>query len=214
MNVAEKLQTIAENAPKVFEAGKKSQYDEFWDDFQMNGNRRDYNWAFYSRWRLGGWSNKTFQPKYPIICDGGANANADTMACRAMCYGMYNFDGEIKQAIILRNTNVFSTFEDFPYLKAIHDLTLENITYAYRPFTNNIDLETLNIKGEIAVNGFSWQWSTKLNKESIQKIIGILSTTTSGLTITLSKTAVNNAFTDAEWATLIATKPNWTISLV
>ena len=61
---------------------------------------------------------------------------------------------------------------------------------------------------------FDWQGRcTKLSKASITSIINGLSADTSGNTVTLSKTAVNNAFTDDEWATLIATKSNWTISL-
>ena len=219
MSITEKLQTIAENEQKVFEAGKKSQYDEFWDDFQLNGERRNYYYTFYSRWGLGCWSDKTFQPKYPIICDGGANATADTDVCRAMLYGCYGIKGEIKQAIVIKNTRMHSTFEDLPYCKAIHDLTLENITAAVIPFRYNLALETLNIKGEIAVNGFSWLDSKKLNHDSIVKIIGVLSNNTSGLSITLSMQAVNKAFQASdgsiseEWYNLIATKPNWTINL-
>ena len=66
------------------------------------------------------------------------------------------------------------------------------------------------------------QWSP-LSKDSIISIINALSTATSDLPITLSITAVNNAFetspgaadgsTSEEWTALIATKPNWTISL-
>ena len=77
---------------------------------------------------------------------------------------------------------------------------------------------------KITKNGFDVQWSTELSKESIISIINALSDTTTALTVTLSKTAVNNAFetakgnadgsTSEEWAALIATKQNWTISLV
>ena len=60
------------------------------------------------------------------------------------------------------------------------------------------------------------QWSTKLNKESITSVINRLSSGANGLTVTLSLTAVNNAFEGGrdgtEWQTLIATKPNWTIA--
>ena len=60
-------------------------------------------------------------------------------------------------------------------------------------------------------------WCAKLTKASLTSIINGLSADTSGLTVTLSKTAVNNAFggTDsAEWLELVAIKPNWTISLI
>jgi hypothetical protein len=58
--------------------------------------------------------------------------------------------------------------------------------------------------------------SRALTNESIQSIIDGLSSTENGKTLTLSQTAVNNAFGGSdttEWLTLIATKPNWTISL-
>mgnify|MGYP003296383754 CR=1 FL=1 len=34
MSISDKLQTIAENEQRVFDAGKKTQYDEFWDALQ------------------------------------------------------------------------------------------------------------------------------------------------------------------------------------
>lgn len=62
-----------------------------------------------------------------------------------------------------------------------------------------------------------------LSAESIENIISCLSGSTSGLALTLSAAAVNAAFETAEgagdgsasteWAELIATKSNWTISL-
>lgn len=63
-----------------------------------------------------------------------------------------------------------------------------------------------------------------LSAASIENVISCLSGSTSGLTLTLSAAAVNAAFETAEgagdgsqsaaWAALIATKSNWTISLV
>lgn len=62
MSIADKLTTIAENEQKVYDAGKKSQYDEFWDAFQNNGNRTDYRYAF----AYTGWNTTTFKPKHII----------------------------------------------------------------------------------------------------------------------------------------------------
>ena len=61
MSIAEKLQTIAENEPKVYEAGKKAEYNRFWNAFQQNGNKRNYRNAFYA------WIDETYNPKYPIV---------------------------------------------------------------------------------------------------------------------------------------------------
>jgi hypothetical protein len=82
-------------------------------------------------------------------------------------------------------------------------------------------LVNLTIEGVIDKNGYNFRWSKKLSKASIESIIAVLSTTTSGLTVTLSTEAVNRAFetTDgandgtasAEWKALKETKPNWNI---
>lgn len=75
----------------------------------------------------------------------------------------------------------------------------------------------------IAANGLVFTKWTHLNKKSITSIINALSLTTTNLTISLSKESVNRAFettkgaldgsTSSEWASLIETKSNWTISL-
>jgi hypothetical protein len=91
-----------------------------------------------------------------------------------------------------------------------------------QPFSNCFNLceslENIVIEGTIGQNGLNLQWSTKLSKASITNTINVLSTTTSGLSVTLSQTAVNNAFTGgstgSEWLNLIATKNNWTINLI
>lgn len=62
MSIAEKLITIAENEPKVYEAGQKAEYDTFWDSYQENGNRTDYELAFAGE----GWTDETFKPKYDL----------------------------------------------------------------------------------------------------------------------------------------------------
>lgn len=63
MSMAENLEIIAENVPKVYEAGKKSEYDAFWDEYQSNGSRRNYKYGFAGV----GWDDSTFNPKYDIV---------------------------------------------------------------------------------------------------------------------------------------------------
>lgn len=62
MSIAEKLQTIAENEQKVYEAGQQSEYDRFWDAFQQNGERSSYAFAFAG----DSWNGENFKPKYDI----------------------------------------------------------------------------------------------------------------------------------------------------
>lgn len=47
--------------------GQKAEYDSFWDSYQQNGQRRNYNYAFF------GWTTDAFKPKYPIIATGDAS---------------------------------------------------------------------------------------------------------------------------------------------
>lgn len=62
MSIADKLNTIAENEQKVYDAGAKSEYDKFWDTYQDNGNRTDYQYGFSG----GGWCYETLRPKYDM----------------------------------------------------------------------------------------------------------------------------------------------------
>lgn len=90
MTIAEKLTTIAENEPKVYDkgyndgstmgyengyadgahygyndgmnAGQKAEYDRFWDAYQQNGELENYNRSFSGY----GWTIDTFKPKHNI----------------------------------------------------------------------------------------------------------------------------------------------------
>ena len=77
-------------------------------------------------------------------------------------------------------------------------------------FNNATKLTEITIGGTI---GKSINFGTcPLNKASIESVINALSTSVTGQTATFKKTAVESAFTEAEWENLIATKNNWTIS--
>lgn len=53
---------LSEKVSDVYNAGKRAEYDEFWDYVQSNGKRTNYLMAF------GGsvWDNTTFKPKYDL----------------------------------------------------------------------------------------------------------------------------------------------------
>lgn len=231
MSIAEKLQTIAENEQRVYEAGKKAEYDEFWDVFQNNGEPMSY----YGRFAAG-WTDENFKPKYDI-----KPTNAQVMFYGNS--GITNLKQLLLDANVILDTSLAKTLNNafsacvitnIPYIdgSGVNDYGysdvfsgsryLKQIDGFYvvpeRKFTNTFTscgaLEHLIMEGTIGQNGFNVQWSKKLSKASIESIINCLSTTTSGLTVTLSKTAKEAAFTADEWAALIATRPNWNISLV
>lgn len=65
-----KLSTTAKINPQDFESkidevyskGKQEEYDAFWDNYQQNGNRTVYEYAFARE----GWNNEIFKPKYDL----------------------------------------------------------------------------------------------------------------------------------------------------
>ena len=61
MNITEKLLRQKQDFDDVYEAGKKAEYDEFWDGIQDYGNRTDYTQGF-KNWK----GVEAITPKYPI----------------------------------------------------------------------------------------------------------------------------------------------------
>lgn len=187
-----------------YAAAQKADYDRFWDMFQQNGNRADYQYAF-SR----AWTDEFYNPKYPIVCN---NANVYTATALFM-------DSQItdtKVPITASGTRADTMFQDCRNLNRIPMVTFDNVTRFNNTFRNCQALTDITIDGSIDV-AISFAESPLLNRASIESIINALSTTTSGLTLTLSSAAVTAAFgstTAADWTALVGTRNNWTISLV
>lgn len=186
------------------EEGKQAERDDFWEVFQKGGIAANYLYGFaYNRF-----NDNNYFPKYDIVVTSG-NTTGNYM------FYMASELTDTKVTIdVSAVNNLQNSFHSCSQLKYIRKLIVGSVTAFANTFNGDEELEMLNIEGTIAKNGFNVQWSTLLNKASIESIINALSKTTSGLTVTLSKTAVNNAFTAEEWDALEATKTNWTISLV
>lgn len=239
--IADKLLTIAENDKKLYEAGRDIERDMFWDALQTKGNRTVYyetffnfgSEVFYPKYniKLSGSTGAygTFR-QFPMSAGTGALAKPfdlvarlnecgvtlDTSGVTGM-YRTFHFS-TVTTIPTLDLRNCTSPCEDtFYFCRFLH--TIEKIILPseanqafYSTFGECSALENITFEGVIG-NGFNMQWSTLLSRASIENIIGSLSTTASGRKITLSQTAVNNAFTTAEWTALVNTRPNWTIAL-
>lgn len=216
--------------------GKQAEYDAFWDGFQNYGNRTIYYSAF-------GYVDleKFFFPKYDIKPSGGSSADMfrgsvgnpidltqrlsdcgvvlDTSKNTSNVF-LFAFASVVRVPTISFEgiTSVSGWNAPFRACYSLHtiDGIVPSPTYAIQTtaFDSCTALKNITFKGTIWSSGLDLHWSTKLSRDSITNIVGQLSTTASGKSITLSKTAVNNAFTDAEWATLANTRSNWTINLV
>ena len=217
---------FASEINNVYDAGKQAEYDRFWDELQKDpynriGYRYDYRYAFMGQ---SGWNDKIYNPKYDFGIPKTVTENGVTKDVRRVTYAQEMFlQTQITDTLKPMDfTEVYKTTSgvfSHSQLKTIRTLTVIETTTFNRWFDNMEKLENITFEGVIGEN-IDFQWSTKLSKDSITNIIEHLSTTASGKTLTLSKTAVNTAFnmTDenpsAEWSALISTKQNWAFSLI
>lgn len=219
-----------------FDIGKKAQYDEFWDAVQNFGNRTSYNGVFFQ------WGDSAFYPKYDLIPIGNASSMFQQIKVKNFKQRLIDCGVTLDLSKATNVNYLFSVAEvtHVPVINTTSASSLASIFYNCRivdieklilksdgsqTFSDSFkwceSLVNLIIEGTIGKSGLDLRWSTKLSKASIISIINTLSTTTSGLSITLSKTAVNNAYpipegftANADWAMLIKTRTNWTINLL
>lgn len=224
------LDGMAASVPDVYDAGAKSEYDRFWDAYQDGGNRKNYACAYAGL----GWTTDNFTPMHdmmptnaymmfrenPIAGDLVAILDAtgvtlDFSDCTNYSYlFMYSYFSRVGTLRITQAAAV-SLFQGAA-VKTIDKIILnsDGSNTFLNWFSSAKNLENVTFEGTIAQNGLNLQWSTKLSHDSIVGIINALSDSTAGLSVTLSETAVNNAFATEEWEALIAARQNWTINLV
>lgn len=257
-DIATKLTTIAENQQRVYDAGytagqsaggdtdaayqqgvtdgKQAEYDAFWDVFQDNGARTNYQQYGFAGY---GFNMTNFFPKYDI---------RPTNVCQYLFYswGAEGHSGSLAERlaqcnVVLDTSKVTSFNRSFAWCRRLDDIPPIDLTgitngidYCFYEF-NGTTIQKLIVKEDLAYTNvflnarnltnitfegtigqsINFQWSP-LSKASIENIIEHLSSTASGMTLTLNKTAVGNAFgstTADEWTALISTKSNWTINL-
>lgn len=220
------------------EAGKQAEYDAHWDGLQNYGNRTNYAGGFRY------WSNEYINPKHTIKTKSMSEIFYTCSKLKksptviplndtgvTSIYNAYCSCAELESIdydIILNLTSYTEANSAFAHcrkVKIIKKIVINGVCPTFNnAFTNDGELEEIRFEGVIDKNGLNFQHSTKLSKASHISIVNCLSVETSGLTVTLSLTAVKKAFetssgandgnTSEEWLNLIATKPNWTINLV
>ncbi len=232
MSIAEKLTTIAENEQKVYDAGKKDEYDAFWDIVQEKGKRKNYQTSFAGYT----WNDENFKPKYNIIPIGNMNNMffetqiTDLVKILEDCgiifdtsngttFNYFMAYSKITNAPIIdsRNTTITKPFTNFCYaakaLKSIKLILKDDGSQSFEKsyaFFNCLELENFIIEGTIGQDGFNVQYSTKLSKASILSILRALKDTGEPLyTVTLSKVAVDKAFETSPGANDGSESPEW-----
>lgn len=195
--------------------GRLAEQSDFWDMFQHNGKRKTYLNAFR------GWSAEYIRPKYKAVVtdiNGCGYVFGDCTNLKKV-EAQY-FDFSQKPTGTNNNTGYLYTFDNCATLEEIEDIGLvpqfiysRTFGYCYKlktiakmgvdentQFANAFiactQLENLTIEGTIGKNGFNLKDSRVLSKASITSVINALSEEpeVNSPTITLSKTAVENAF--------------------
>lgn len=228
MSLADKLVTVAENIPKVYQSGKNAEWNTFWDSYQNSGTRTNYEYAFYNNC----WDDNNFKPKYNIVPVYGANL---FRAC-----AITDLKGILeKNEVVLDLSKLSSTstghlfrLSSITRLPEINLTTPTALSYTFRDATKLVSIDKLILKSdgsqtftetfvgasaleEIRIEGsvgnsISFASCAKLTKESLLSIINALKTYTSG-TYTLTLGTTNLAkLTDDEKA--VATGKGWKLA--
>ena len=212
MTTAEKLKTFSDNVPKVFEAGKKSEYDMFWDAFQDFGKRNDYRNSFSLSW----WDEKTFKPKYDIVLQRPG----------PMALGVFEQSNivEINVPIQIKNNSYArgGIFRACRNLKKISNIVLSGgITFTDLSFENCSSLSYIRFTGTFdSDNDFSG--ASALSKDTVYHIFDRLSDIAVEKYFCFNASNINNLFgincedpntypPGSEYYELINTKPNWSL---
>jgi hypothetical protein len=193
------------------EIGKQAEYDAFWDGVTDGGKRTDYVSAFRQ------WGNEYIRPNIKITPTAVDSKNQTFNECKNLkkIEAQY-FDFSQTPIGTRENRGYYYTFSSCDKLEEIEDIGMQ-ADFAYRntfsycyalhtiakirakedttfvdAFRTDSKLRNIAFDGVIGQN-INFQWSTKLSADSIRSIMEHLSGTASGKTLTLSKTAVENA---------------------
>ena len=238
MTTSEKLVKVAENRERIYEKGKQAERNAFWDGVfsgvnwqqKFTGSTWNDN-TFYPNQDIKpiGHANSLFYLVEITDLVGRlkeCGVKLDTSGVTQRSDYMFNYCTKLTTVpyLDLRNANgydyslmgnMFSNCYALKTIEGIHlsDDGLQNLGAPYSCFNQCTALENVTFYGKIGTSLYFNQ-SSMLSRTSIENVVSSLSDTATGQTISFSNTAKTAAFTDEEWAALIATKPNWTFTLV
>ena len=219
MSIADKITTLTEKIPEVYDAG----IERMWEDITIGGTRTNYYHAF----RNGGMSMEGIKPTHDIkvVGDGTEmfrnvkNTGTEPIDLKAVeerqgikfdfseCTNPYQmfYLSEIDTLNILDLSNANANANCLYFLFAdckirwIEKLIIsENTSKFNTSFYKATDLTHCIFEGVINKTGLIINSYTLLDKESIISIVNCLSDETEGLGVTIHKTSVAKAFETAE----------------
>jgi hypothetical protein len=204
-------QGLEQGRAEGIEQGKQAERVAFWNGFQNNGGTANYYLAF----AYGKFTDENYNPIHPIRCSNGSTPGMQMF---------YNSPGitDTKVEIYANNNNLQGAFNSATGLVTIRKIHVYETTKYTNTFDGANSLINIEFEGVIG-QSISFQNCINLSKASHTNIMTHISTT-STLTATFSKSAVNRAFetskgandgsTSEEWLALLNAVPNATISLI
>lgn len=201
MSIAEKLLAAAENVPLVFESGKAAN--------QAEVDKKIYVGTAYFSDTNSMTVSLPFVPDKMMVFSMAALTMSSPLTYYILTFDRTSFAERCAQMSILDDSlspysaRILTTSRD-KYFKVDEN----GVTFV--PPQSDVWASSLWIGG--APYTVSAYRSGKSDKELLKEQIDVLSE--GGGSVTFLQSRVNETVTDEEWATLIATKPNWTINLV
>ena len=212
----------------VFEAGKQAENKRFWDLYQEEGYKQNYSNAFSGP----SWTIELFKPRYDIKptvaymvfrasgLEGDLVEIAERLGIVIDFSSCTNLQFTFLNSKLTRigtvggkfTTNLEQTFREAEMLHTIDKLILKKENKIIRTFEGCTALENITIEGTIGTS-FDIHWSP-LSKASIESIVSALSDTVTEQTVTFNNERIDTIYTESEWASVVATKPNWTFALL
>jgi hypothetical protein len=234
----------------AFEEGKLAERKAFWDTNLQNGTRTFFERAYMG----GGWSKSNFFPNHDIKPSSdyyaaahmfskfgqGTSESLDMVELAENQEIVFDFSqvkeftstfacgtisrlGTIDMCNANSCGNVFYQYNPYALHTIEKIISAETTPWLSNSFGYTYNLEEVRFEGVIA-KSLSFKDASKLSKLSMISIVNCYSSDISGLSLTLNKVAVNQAFetsegandgsTSAEWLNLIATRPNVSFNLV
>lgn len=236
--VKEEAIKLRQNIDNVYEAGKKAEYDRFWDTYQDFGNRTAYQYAFAGN----SWVNLIHELKYPIKfpteasettrnCSGMFKyfnrGNKDTLydfseICKKIDFSNCRTATELFSNARVDNvtvdfsgatrlTDTFNGADGGSGIKSITITVTEKCTYYYDMFNYQSALTNLIFtEGSVIAAAIGFPQSKLLSSESVQSIIDALQDRTgqTALKVTFHADVIAN-LTEEQTAAILA--KNWQI---
>lgn len=211
-----------------YETGRLTEWAEFWDLYQDNGNRTNYEWGFYGP----GWTDTTFKPKYDIraeIIDWGFHGSKITDLKGILeSYGVIldtstatSMDQLFESSSVTHipvidmtgvTYNPSNVFSDCSNLVEIEKIVLSHTKAGYSNwFTGSSNLEEIRFENTIINPLFTVVELTNLSHDTLVDIIAHIKDRSEETTKwTLKLGGANSAkLTDEEIA--VATAKGWNV---